>query len=1161
MALFQNTEQFFKSYPSETLVRNMWHWHDPKHLDVWIHNAPFEERSLRYLGIEGTIYSDKKQVNRYSHQWMPLPANKNITAKYLKIFDEFNCYGDLNYYTLNYGIIWSKLTRKKSWIKLFEKFGDRMTQEEMRYHYDDLKDLENNLPKVFHTDLAFDFDTGDAKEIKNIQDIIPYVSKLSEWLEKHQAAHQIFFSGKKGFHLVVPYQVFDQPMSENNDQINKQIVEFIQAETGDLHIDPAIYSKRRQFRLPNSIHTSGLWKIALTQEDLERGEHYILNCALNKKPLIDLDITYSPKLADFRFHAEKNEQLKPKYSVRKKHIKTLKSFKESDFKKDQLVSTTDIKKLSHPPCIKHALEDGVVKPIANRNIVTVFLATYFYQVSRNADETIALLTDHALRVLKKFSSSNSTEIIQSTKTAIQAVFTKSYKFNCAYARKLGYNCSSECEIYKKYRPRTHYTKILNFPTIAPQKNNDNIIKLDSLDSLRKNMIDIIDSYTKNLILANRKRNIKPLIVKAQAGSGKTTSTYHWIYKKKHRTIWVGSRLALYDNIPLKQRKNWLKIRGRVGEEKDDKTGEILPATCVKHKLASQMRKRRLDTYFHLCEHCDYNKNKKNPCLFFRQFQDLENNWFVQQPTFLYKAKKNLKDFDVLVFDEDILQQFIENVEISSKEILQVMKLIREKLKELFVFCRDVPVGAVKRWYLLYLLLDAVKLLLEDKYLPMPLTGRLFNEHLQLKYKECISKKWQDNAFYNEFKFYNYLIPETIWQLPAKIDSDGRDFVNKIYLGIEEEIDKLPLGFTKELITIMDEEYSNRPGHSPISRLNVVRKNNENILLLNHKIDPPAKSKPTIILDATARRSIYEILFDHRVDMHRPLLPIKNEVWQCYSTNGSIQSFHNPKHKKRMFKALKKLLKDEPDSLIICKEEIEKEIRATFNLHPKTQLTHFYANRGSNEFQSAKHVIIFGSPGFPDSVVKQYAAALYPEDQFIADIHYVTRRYEGTYHGVKVMEYMDSKLQSILEISREDEIYQGLSRIRLILDKAKRVTLLTNIPIPGILVTKLFSLNELINDDSNLKFQLKNRIKKLIETKNYCIPSWDIYPHFDTVHRTTLDRNIAKIISELGLKKQKITIKKDNNNHKITVITNEKFKKHYFEIKLKHGEILYVHDEK
>lgn len=1156
MALFQNTESFFKSYPSETLVRNMWHWHDPKHLDVWIHNAPFEERSLRYLGIEGTIYSDKKQVNRYSHQWMPLPANKNITANYLKIFDEFNCYGDLNYYTLNYGIIWSKLTRKKSWIKLFEKFGDRMTQEEMRYHYDDLKDLENNLPKVFHTDLAFDFDTGDTKEIKNIQNIIPYVSKLSEWLEKHQASHQIFFSGKKGFHLVVPYQVFDQPMSENNDQINKQIVEFIQAETGDLHLDPAIYSKRRQFRLPNSIHTSGLWKITLTQKDLERGEQYILDCALNKKPLIDLDITYSPKLADFRFHAEKNEQLKPKYSVRKKHIKTLKSFKESDLKKDQLVSTTDIKKLSHPPCIKHALNDGVVKPIANRNIVTVFLATYFYQVGRNAGETIALLTDHALRVLKKFSSSNSSEIEQSTKTAIQAVFTKSYKFNCAYARKLGFNCTPDCEIYKRYRPRTHYTKLLNFPTLAKQVTENKIVEFESLKELRLDMVNTMDSYVKKLIEKNRKRNIKPLIIQTQAGSGKTTSTYHWIYKKKYRTIWVGSRLALYDNIPLKQRKNWLKIRGRVGEEKDDKTGEILNATCVKHQLAAALRKRRLNTYNHLCEYCDYNEKKGNPCLYYRQFQDLDNNWFVQQPTFLHKAKKNLKNFDVLVFDEDILQQFIENIEISSNEILQVMKLIREKLKDLFVFSRDVPIGAVKRWYLLYLLLDAVKTLLDDKHIATPLTGRLFNDHLQLKYKEC-----QNNDFYEEFKFYNFLIPETIWQLPAKIDSYGRDFVNKINLGIEEKIDKLPLSFTKELIQVLDEEFHNRHGQTPISRITVIIKNNENTLLLNKKIDPPAKTKPTIILDATARKSIYETLFEHQVDVYQSLLPIKNEIWQCYSTNGSIQSFHNPAHKKRMFKALQKLLDDEPDSLIICKEEIEREIKNTFYLHAKTQVTHFYANRGSNEFQSAKHVIIFGSPGFPDSVVKQYAAALYPEDQFIADIHYVIRKYEGTYHGIKVMEYMDSKLQSILEISREDEIYQGLSRIRLILDKAKRVTLLTNIPIPGILVTKLFSLNDLINDDSKLKFQLKNKIKKLIETKKYCIPTWDIYPHFDKIPRATLNWNIEKIAQNLNLKKQLIRVKNRKNSHRLTVFISDLFKNNFIEQKLKNNEICIVHDEK
>jgi hypothetical protein len=61
---------------------------------------------------------------------------------------------------------------------------------------------------------------------------------------------------------------------------------------------------------------------------------------------------------------------------------------------------------------------------------------------------------------------------------------------------------------------------------------------------------------------------------------------------------------------------------------------------------------------------------------------------------------------------------------------------------------------------------------------------------------------------------------------------------------------------------------------------------------------------------------------------------------------------------------------------------------------------------------------------------------------------------------KVLVYRDPCLQDINEIYREDEIIQGLNRIRISQDHTKRVILLTNIPLSGVPISKLVSLEEL-----------------------------------------------------------------------------------------------------
>jgi len=431
-------------------------------------------------------------------------------------------------------------------------------------------------------------------------------------------------------------------------------------------------------------------------------------------------------------------------------------------------------------------------------------------------------------------------------------------------------------------------------------------------------------------------------------------------------------------------------------------------------------------------------------------------------------------------------------------------------------------------------MDTFVLLLEDKDMGYPLSGTTLRKHLQLKYENL--------KFLQKYKSdpYRFLIPKEFIEIFAGLDSDRRDYLNHIFIDVENPKFAVPFNFTKEFINILEPELSRADNKSHLSRFSLEKSGKEPIITLNFKHPAPPKSKPTIILDATAKPIIYESLFEIKPTLYEPHLQFLNEVIQIYSTAGGITSLQsNPLHRKRMLEVLRKLVKKERNSLIICKQNMEKFIKQ-LELVPDNMVTHFYGNRGSNEFESAKQVIIFGAPGYPENLIRNYAAAFFYTEDLVATTKMEIKRYHSTSKGIKVVTYKDPHLQAILEISREDEIYQSLSRIRPILDKTKKIIIVSNIVIPELPVSKLLSINDVVGysftKKNNLRFRLEKVIKKHIEIKKYFIPSWDVYPLFKDIHRTTLDRNLENMADDMELKKIIIHHKNTKHGNRIAVFT-------------------------
>ncbi len=141
---------------------------------------------------------------------------------------------------------------------------------------------DNNSESI--VPLYFDIDSKDDLEGAR-EDAIRLCELLCDRIGISYDSLAIFFSGRKGFHVIVPVEVFCPRYSEHVLDLLKVMAQKAQA-IGIGHLDSSVYTHKRILRLSNSKHgTSQLYKIPLTFKELRdiRMEG-ILELAQNPRP-------------------------------------------------------------------------------------------------------------------------------------------------------------------------------------------------------------------------------------------------------------------------------------------------------------------------------------------------------------------------------------------------------------------------------------------------------------------------------------------------------------------------------------------------------------------------------------------------------------------------------------------------------------------------------------------------------------------------------------------------------------------------------------------------------------------------------------------------------------------------------------------------------------
>jgi hypothetical protein len=133
-----------------------------------------------------------------------------------------------------------------------------------------LYNSENNATALKRGDFVLDFDAEEEPE-KAREEAIQAVEAVSTGFNLFTSNVKIYFSGGKGFHVIVPFEAFcTQPLANLN-EIYKRIAVELKDKLKLQTIDLQMYDASRLVRIENSIHPkTKLFKIPLSFDELKK---------------------------------------------------------------------------------------------------------------------------------------------------------------------------------------------------------------------------------------------------------------------------------------------------------------------------------------------------------------------------------------------------------------------------------------------------------------------------------------------------------------------------------------------------------------------------------------------------------------------------------------------------------------------------------------------------------------------------------------------------------------------------------------------------------------------------------------------------------------------------------------------------------------------------
>ena len=272
------------------------------------------------------------------------------------------------------GVINNSFTRNKFCLKseLNKKIEQFTGDKYMTIYSYDSKDI-NTCNFIAPLYLDFDIDDLEHNYSKLIRDLKIVIYRLKTELRLEERDIEIYFSGAKGFHIIIDHRILGFEPSRTLNKDLKTIALYFKASTFTKCIDTGIYDYRRLFRVPNTVNTkTGLYKVPIMFKDLINMSYEdLLEYASRPHTFMKKPKIYNKKVHDAFY------ELLHRLSEREKRTVNTSIAR-------QYVSN---KKLL--PCVEYLLQNGADE--GQRNNCTIALASALFQIGHSKEEVTEIL--------------------------------------------------------------------------------------------------------------------------------------------------------------------------------------------------------------------------------------------------------------------------------------------------------------------------------------------------------------------------------------------------------------------------------------------------------------------------------------------------------------------------------------------------------------------------------------------------------------------------------------------------------------------------------------------------------------------------------------------------------------------------------------------------
>lgn len=299
----------------------------------------------------------------------------------------------------------------------------------------------------FVAPLYFDLDYADDPTVAQ-KEAIKILDFFTGELDVQEADIHVYFSGSKGFHILIDDRALGVKPQADLHRVYKHIAGYLRYRLGDTSIavtedgkevekvdplkavDLVVYTAKRMLRLPYSRHQkTGLYKIELTKRELQTFTLDEIKERAKTGYVSPDKLTEEERTTKIR----KRPKTGVFYADKLKEYTDAAATATQRYDKDDYVFT----KGKPPVCVQDILNGGWKKD-GDRNQATVQLACYFKAAGHDKDDTLKTLEDWVTKFTSADSNYSIRQRIANTRSVVEAVYSESadYKFGCAFIRSL-----------------------------------------------------------------------------------------------------------------------------------------------------------------------------------------------------------------------------------------------------------------------------------------------------------------------------------------------------------------------------------------------------------------------------------------------------------------------------------------------------------------------------------------------------------------------------------------------------------------------------------------------------------------------------------------------------------------------------------------------------